>query len=388
MTTSLVRRFAPAVLLLTAGSFCFQSAINFQMPALPRLLFSLGGSATQVGLVVTAGSLTAMATRLGWPVLSARFGQAWLLMAGGGVGAVAMSLYLLAGSVPAVLALRIVTATAMSCFMTVAAGAVAQVAPAERRAEVIGFYGISSPMALVVGTVVGGTLVSLRGFGIAFGTAAGLALAAVLCCLPMVRVPELRSPQATRPRTLIPPGVRRLAVAMACLVGVNGGVVYFGPSAAGVDNLGLFFAGYALAMVLSRVVGGRLADRHGYFPVAVTGTGVMTAGLLLLGLADAPWLAVAGAAGFGLGLGAAASGVTAWAVHRVGAPERGAAMGLLLLGMDIGLSVIVFGTGLVTDGLGVDAAVSLLAVPVLAAAAILVQCARTEPAPVALDSAR
>src|SRR5262249_31785351 len=102
---------------------------------------------------------------------------------------------------------------------------------------------------------------------------------------------------------------------------------------------GLFFADVSLSVLLSRVVFGRISDRHGRQIVAVPGTALAIASLLLLATGPTPILFFLAGATFGLGSGGAQPALLAFAIDRTPAHRRGAATSTFMLAGDLGASI-------------------------------------------------
>ncbi|MEV6055100.1 MFS transporter [Streptomyces sp. NPDC052107] len=162
---------------------------------------------------------------------------------------------------------------------------------------------------------------------------------------------------------------------------------------------GLTVLAFPLGMGLAGPVGGRLADRYGARPVAVTGAALTTAGLLLLVPLGGDWSLPAVAwrlalAGIGMGLN---GGPTQALVMGAAPPERTATVGSSVqlarsLGFTLGPALASAAWGLaggddgVTAGLTLAAAAACIAVPLLALRGrrpALVQEMSTDAAPAA-----
>ncbi|WP_053707468.1 MFS transporter [Streptomyces sp. NRRL B-3648] len=131
---------------------------------------------------------------------------------------------------------------------------------------------------------------------------------------------------------------------------------------------GLTVLAFPLGMGLAGPVGGRLADRYGARPVAVTGAALTTAGLLLLVPLGGDWSLPAVAwrlalAGIGMGLN---GGPTQALVMGAAPPERTATVGSTVqlarsLGFTLGPALATAAWGLAGPGNGVRAGLALAA---------------------------
>jgi MFS family permease len=127
-----------------------------------------------------------------------------------------------------------------------------------------------------------------------------------------------------------------------------GTVVAFIPIAAmnrGLENPGLFYAVFAVAMLLVRAKAGEMSDRRGRAAVIVPGMIVTGASLLVLGVTTGPGGVLVGAAVLGLGFGSAQPALMALTTDRVRPAERGKAMGTFYTAWELGIASGAAGAG-------------------------------------------
>jgi MFS family permease len=230
----------------------------------------------------------------------------------------------------------------------------------------MGWYGTTSSLGLAVGPYMGVELVRAWGFRATFLLAAGVAAqgAGEAGRLPETR-PAAADPgaAASRPGLLSPARwfSRRALYPAALLLALffpYGGVVGLLPlfaARAGLGNPGLFFAAFAVAVVLVRPRAGYLADRLGRAAVVAPALAAAGLALAVLALTRSPGGLVAAAVVFGVGFGAAQPALMAMAGDRVPAAERGRAMGTLYTAWELGISSGSVVLGLTADRLGYGA---------------------------------
>jgi MFS family permease len=130
----------------------------------------------------------------------------------------------------------------------------------------------------------------------------------------------------------------------------------------GVANPGFFFTIYAVAMLLSRPVSGRLSDRIGRIAVAGPGMVVIGLGLGILAYSGQSWSLVLSAVILGVGVGAVMPTLMALMIDLVAPAERGGAMSTYGIGMDVGIGIGSVAQGAVAETYGFGAAFALAAV--------------------------
>jgi len=343
----------------------FFSAFGQQMltATLPVYVLAIGGSQADAGLVSGALAFTALLLRppIGW--LTDAWRRRPLVLIGTFCYGLASLAYVVASSVPMLVLGRVIHGFGLGNYTTAANAYVADITPAGRRAEAIGLYTSAQSIGLIVGPAIGFLIVSQLGFQRLFYFTAGLAFTAFVVSW-FARERRPRSSTKTKrapwsPRIGIV-AVDALPVAWiaACLgmgFGPLGAFISIFAQSRGIENPGLYFTAQAAALLVSRPLAGRLADRRGRTFVMIPGTIVSALSLALLPLAhDLPHFLVS-AALFGLGFGATQPAALALLVDRVRSEQRGLAMSTYFLGFDLGISLGSMGLGVVgqTWGFGV-----------------------------------
>lgn len=363
------RIFTRPFALLVAATAVLFFGFYFLIPVLPPYAASRGATKGEVGIVVGLASVTAVATR----ALSARAldrkGRRPFALLGLGLFAAASALLPLASALAPLLAVRALQGVAWGLATTAISSLVADIAPAARRGEAIGVWGLAPTVAMAVGPLAGGVLVRLGGPAAAFLGTALLFVAAFGLMLP---VAEPRHPAGVRARTTFPRGAL-LPCGVLFLSSLSyGAIIAFVPVELGSEpgKTGAWFAVYAVSILLVRPLAGRLSDVHGRRAVAVPGLLVGAAGVALTGFAHGtPLLAVA-AALYGVGIaGLSFPAITAWTIDRAG-EARGTAMAAFYGSYDLAIALGAAALGPVYDRFGFGALNLAGAAGILAAAAL------------------
>jgi MFS family permease len=339
------RLFTSNFIFATLANFVSSFSTQMLTAILPVYVISLGGSQTEAGLVNGAIALTAVLFRpfLGW--LTDAWRRRPVVLTGISFQVLASTVYLLAGSIPILILGRLVQGLGLSCYSTASNVYVADIAPLQRRAEAVGFFAAAQAVGLVVGPVVGFVIVAWTGFHHLFYFTGGLAITA-LCCSAFTREPRQDrkiKPQPWSLRTgIVSVDALPLALTALCMgIGygsINAFISIFAQSR-GVQNPGYYFMVQAVALLFSRTLAGRLADRAGRAVVIVPGVILMSAASAMLPLAHGfPWFFVS-ASLFGIGFGSAQPATMALLVDRVRPEQRGLATGTYFTGFDTGFII-------------------------------------------------
>ena len=338
----------------------FANAFGLQMLAatLPVYVISLGGSHAEAGLVTGSMAIIAFLFRpfMGW------LADAWrrrpVVLIGTSCYGLASAVYLLAGSIPFLLVGRFFHGLGTCCYTTAANAYIADVAPARRRAEAMGFFSAAQALGSIIGPVVGFMLIRATGFQHLFYFTGGLAFAAFLIS---IFTRERRHPGAIKSRPWSPRtgivDIDALPMAwMALCIGMGFGVVnafiaiFAQPR--GLPNPGLYFMVEAIAMLLSRTFSGRLADRYGRASTIVPGMILTAIALVILPLAHGLSLFMVSASLLGIGFGTAQPATMALLIDRVQPARRGLATNTYFMGWDVGFFIGSFLLGVVSQHWG------------------------------------
>ena len=368
------RLLTPRFFLMCGFTFTvFLSAFQL-LPTAPFHILDMGGSTFASGLFL--GFLT-YSSAFSAPITGAfadRVGQRRILI----TTSLALSVFSLGYAVITdfrlMLALAVVHGIFWSGLLSASSAYMTNMLPERRRAEGIGYWGLSSVAAVAVAPSVGFWIYRHGWFALCIvGAALNLVMAVIAW-----RLTEHPSP-APLPVAHVPPrqGLlewRVLAISLSLFLYSfgYGGITSFTAMYADANNVtpkGIYLTTLALVILVTRPVSGRLGDRFGYKTVFAPCLVLISVGLACLAVGGTRWWMIASAAIFGTGFGTAYPAYVGYVMAGVSPGRRGAAFGAILAAFDTGI-----GTGSTTMGwliqrfgfataFGVAAAVSALALP-------------------------
>lgn len=327
--------------LTCAGGFVLFTSFMLLLAVLPLYLKEdLGGGDGEVGFIIGVFALSALFPRPFIGRAIDRGGSKRFLIAGGMIFVVSSLLYLLATSIPLLMGVRVLHGIGMACFHTAAFTFVAGLAPVSRRGEAMGIWGLMSTFSTAVGPYIGLSIRDATGNNTLFVTSAVCATVALGLVL-LVREPQ-RQAHAGPATTggLFEPAVLAPALIVILFMMVYGAVQSFVLLYADEQDIarkGLYFTVFALAVLASRLFGGRMADRYGRWAVVLPAMALGAGAMLVLAVASSlPSLLLAGVL-FGLSFGAAHPALTALAVDLVRPERRGAGMATFTSAFELGI---------------------------------------------------
>jgi MFS family permease len=340
------RLFTPRFFVMCGFSFTvFLSAFQL-LPTAPFHILALGGSTAAAGLFL--GFLT-YASALSAPVtgsLADRIGPRRILI-GSSAAITAFSIaYALIPSYKVMLSLVLVHGVFWSGLLTGSAAYMTNILPESRRAEGIGYWGLSTIAAIAVAPTIGFWIFQYGWRVLCLEAAAlNVVMAAIAWSLP----PQHVAPRVVdRPRRLIEWRILILSFTLFLYSFGYGGITSFTAlyaDASGVSPKGIYLTTLAVVILLTRPMSGRLGDRFGYRRIFIPCLVLITLGLACLVMGGSRLWQVLSAVIFGAGFGTAYPVFVGYVMRHVGPERRGAAFGAILACFDTGI-----GTGSTSMG--------------------------------------
>jgi MFS family permease len=365
--------FTPYFLLMCGFSFTVFFSVFFLLPTVPFHILDMGGTKAAAGLFL--GFLT-YASAFSAPLTGAladRVGKRRMLIVCSLVIFGFSATYALTRDYRVPLALAFLHGWFWSGLLSASAAYVTDIIPESRRAEGIGYWGLSTTVALAVSPSIGFWIYAHGWFWLCAATGAlNVVMAAIAWCLEEQRTPAGWGHGGFFTRGLLEWRVLLLAFTLFLYSFGYGTITSFVAlyaDANGVRPKGVYFTALAVVMLISRPLSTPIGDRIGHKKVLLPCLGLIVAGLGLLAIGGTlPWL-IASALVFGLGFGTAYPMFVAHVMRHVDPARRGAAFGGILAAFDTGI-----GTGSITLGwiinhygftaaYGVAACVAALALP-------------------------
>ena len=359
------RLFTPRFFLMCGFTFTVFLSLFQLLPTAPFRILDLGGSTAAAGLFL--GVLT-YASALSAPITGAladRIGKRRMLLVTSLAIAGFSTAYALSRNYWLPLVFALFHGLFWSGLLSASSAYMTDFLPEGRRAEGIGYWGMSTMLAVAVAPGLGFFMYRL-GWGWLCAEVAllNLVMAAIASRLDETAVAARRTPGRFFGRHMVE--WRVVAVAMAlflCSFGY-GGVTSFVAVLAernAIEPKSIFFTTFAVVVLATRVFSGRLADRVGHRRFFIPCLALVTAGLALIALAHTRLQLVGAAAVFGLGFGNMYPAFVAHVLKFVEPARRGAAFGGILAAFDTGIGTGSIAVGTLAQHLGFRAAFSAAA---------------------------
>lgn len=340
------------IALIATNGFLF-AGFHFLLPTITLYAASLGATGAQIGLVGGIFGYSAIFIRLFTDTGVRAIGKKMCLYVGLALSIIATLSYYIFDSIEFIIAARVLHGFGFGLSTTFAAAIAADVIPAARRGEGIGYFGLGSTVMMAIAPAVG--LLLLGDFGplALFASSALFTAIAVM----MAKICHTHREDSELPTTAIASSIRNricehgtgIPAILTILFGVAYGSVntYIAMLAAEqhIASAGLFFIVGTIFVFISRPFGGRLLDTYGAFAVVLPGAILYLAALGIIVNATSLTLLLAASVFYGLGAGLLLPALLTWILNMVRADRRSSASATFYNMLDIGTS-----TGIVVLG--------------------------------------
>jgi MFS family permease len=321
------------------------------MGTMPLYARELTGSNVIAGMMVTSLTIAALLFRPIFGKLIDSKGRKTVLVIGAILLLGSAVLYQFSYIIIVLILSRIFTGVGFSAHTSAASTIVSDITPKSRLSEGISYYGIALIIGNAIGPGLGLFLVEHAGYQILFLSI--FVLWALGLLFSFILGYESKSEKAIPQKggffekTALIPSIMMFFVSL-CF----GAVIAFLPSYGiyrEIDNIGVFFTVYAIAVLVSRLTTGKLADRHGFLIVLLPALLSLLISMVTLAYATSLLVVLISALFFGFGFGSAYPLANAIVIKLCSEKRRGAANSTLLASMDIGIGLGAFLWGLVLE---------------------------------------
>ncbi|MFC3800195.1 MFS transporter [Cohnella sp. GCM10012308] len=359
---------------LTLGFFLLFLNLQMLLSSLPVYVKGeLGGGDLTVSLVTATFALAAIASRFATASLMPKLGRTALLYTGLAAAVLTTFLCAYANEIGSLIVIRILYGVGFGTASTIIPTLVARIIPQDRIGEGIGYFGLSTSLAMSLGPVIGMNLMKGLGFpALTLSSAAAAALSAgVLLVSGSARggkrgkreaasgaAKETESASETKSTALSPtssastntvkplvlPAILNMLLSIT-YSGLLSFIALFGESVH-IAQVGLFFLFNAITVILVRPIAGRIFDRRGHAAVLIPAAACVLASMLVLsGATGMPQLIVS-ALLYGFGFGAIQPTLQAWMLRSTPRERHGFANSMYYNSTDLGvaLGAVLLGT--------------------------------------------
>jgi MFS family permease len=297
----------------------------------------------EIGILVGALSVSSLVLRplVGRALL--RIPEKNFMIAGALLYTLSSLAYLVAPPFWPLLAVRLFQGIGLAFFSTASFTLVANITPETHRGQIISYFYLSINFGFALAPYFGMLLINQFNFPFNFNTLFLICTGLSLCCLFLtlklkkMPVPPLANPSSQKQpllsREALPPAF------IAFLITINwGALTAFFPLYAlghGVDNPGLFFAAFAVTLIIVRVLGGKILDIYAREKIILPCLFNLIISVTLLAFSTTLMMFILVAIIWGMGTAFLYPALVAYTIDRA-ASSRGPAMGTFTALTDLG----------------------------------------------------
>ncbi|MNI00034.1 major facilitator superfamily transporter [compost metagenome] len=277
-----------------------------------------------------------------------RFHRNVILFIGLAVAAVMTGIYVVIDSIGSLLVMRVGYGIGFGMASTILPTLVSQIIPGKRMGEGIGYFGLSTSLAMSIGPIIGLNVMKQYGFN----TLAMLGTVIVILIIPILLIcrsipadPNKNKRQVSnsskpikRPfnRKIWFPALLNVFLAVT-YSGLLSFIALFG-EAVHLSQVGLFFLFNAITIIIIRPISGRVFDSKGHAAVLIPAAISVVASLIVLSYATSMPLLILSALLYGLGFGAIQPTIQAWMLRSGTQEQYGTANSMFYNSTDLGVA--------------------------------------------------
>ncbi|MGD8191962.1 MFS transporter [Brevibacillus ginsengisoli] len=339
-------------IMLTITALLLFSGFYLLMPTLPMFIKQLGGSESQVGLIIGVFTISAVIFRPIVGGLMDRYGRRVFIISGLLFFVITMYFYDWVTGVIFLVVLRILHGISWAIATTSIGTAVTDVIPPSRRGVGMGWYGLAMTLGMALGPIIGLWVAKSFSFHYLFLLCTALAIMALILAfstkIPVVKH-TAKTPISFFEKTVLPIGIVTFFLSLTF-----GGITTFLPLfAANIQvNAGTFFLVYAVTLIVIRPLAGKISDKHGEGIIIVPALFTLIVALFVLSMTNGVVGLVLTAILYGIGFGSAQPALQV-ATLRIAPPEkRGVANATFFTAFDLGIGLGAILLGFVSQLMG------------------------------------
>ena len=350
--------------------------MNMTMATLPIYGKQIGGSNVLAGFITATFTLSALFFRPLFGNLLDRKGRKKILLIGIFIFALSVLSYIFAYTIIILLFFRFMQGIGFSGHSTGSGTIVADIVPTDRMGEGIGYFGIANIIGSAIGPTIGLYIINYFHYQYLFIFSGILSVSALLIAFiinyeknkekefidypnknteDLIEDTELTDKisldkQSFIEKTALPSSIILIFIALT-----YGSIITFISIYArnkGIENIGIFFVCYAVALLLTRVNMGKIIDKYGINNVMIPGLILLFLSLILLAFAESLITFLITAFLYGFGYGVVFPTLNTVMVKVCPPSRRGAGNATFFSAMDIGVG---FGSvlwGFISDVFG------------------------------------
>jgi MFS family permease len=345
---------------VSASNFFLFMSFYFLLVTLPVYVVNdLGASKSSAGLLTTAFLLAAIIIRPFSGKLIEKYGGRTILIISLVLFLATTLFYFFSNSVSQLLMVRLIHGISFGMATTAAGSIVADIIPEKRRGEGMGYFILSSALAMVIGPYLGLTSMQSGGIHVMLMIALVASLGGLIAGFSLSKTKERREtsmePTKFTTGSLFEKTALPIAITGAFFAIIYSSIISFISVYANEIHLGhvasFFFVVYAFVLLVSRPFTGRWFDQFGANIIVFPGIILFSIGLFILSQASSGFIFLLAAAFIGLGWGTLFPTFQTIAIQTAPPKRRAMATATFLSVFDAGIGLGSYIVGVIATGI-------------------------------------
>ncbi len=337
---------------------------------------SLGATATMVGFIASLFAYTAIFFKIFAAPAIDTYNKKFILTASILVVAVSYAGYGFSHSIPMVMAFRLLQGAGQAFTATCCLALASSALPPDKMGAGIGYFSLAQAICQAIGPTVGLALVNKIGYSATFSIGALIMLVAAFASTNIKLKHKRTKKFKISLKNIIAKDALIPALIMFFLTGVysniNSFLVIYATERGVGEHIGYFFTVYALTLLFTRPMIGKLSDRYGLTKVLLPAICCFALAFLLISMATSLPMFLLAAFISAFGYGACQPAVQTLSMKCVPAERRGAASSTNYIGQDMGQLVGPVVAGTVIERTSYSTMWQFMLIPLLIAMVIVI----------------
>ena len=324
------------------AQFAFASASFVLLPTIPIYLSRVEAKGGEIGFLVGVLNVCSLVPRLFIGRALLKIPERKFMMAGAALYIISSIAYLIAPPFWPFLIVRVLQGIGLAFFSTASFTLIANIASETHRGRIISYYSLSFNFAFAIAPYFGMILINQFNFTVLFLACTVLSLCTLLTTIKLAKTQSHPAKsESVRKQPLLSREALPSATMAFMLNFIWGALGAFFPLYAlthGVTNPGIFFAIFAITLILGRALGGRILDTYERKKVIIPCLITTVISLSILTFSTTLFLFIMVAIILGAGWALLYPSLLIYAIEKSGS-ARGPAMGTFTALADLGTGI-------------------------------------------------
>lgn len=300
----------------------------------------LGAPATQIGMLMSMFALTALLFKIVSAPAMDTFNRKYLVMGAMAIMLVAYIGFSLSTSISSLMVFRLFQGCGNAFGNVCLLAMVAEALPKDKLSTGMGYYSVAQVVSQAIGPTVGLTLVDLVGYSKTYIiSACVMAMAFVVASQIKVTFKRTKKLKITLNNIIAKEAVLPASIIFFMAIGfttINSFLIVFASKQNVTTGIGLFFTIYALTLIFTRPLIGKLTDKYGFVKVSIPAVLMTGLSFFIISFSNSLPMFLLAALVNAFGYGACQPALQSLTMKAVTKERRGVGSSTNYVGMDLG----------------------------------------------------